>query len=454
MTPWIQKGSLELSKQKVRIKTNRGNRLFFHFFPLAVFCVLVVIGSSSRASAAGSSPLIQQGDLNYLGVFRVPQGTFGDHSTFSYGGTALAYNPVRNSLYAVGHAWYQESAEISIPQIINSNNINNLATATLLQPFTDATEGKLNSINPSDPNSKDVGGHLVYGGQLYVTGWSYYDCGGTQTKSHFIRPLDLSVKGQVAGPYPVGNQYPGFVSSYMTPIPAEWQSALGGPALTGGCCHSIISLQSLGPAASVFNPSDVGVKNPATPVVGYPIDHPTLGTWGGNGTANPIYNMSTGINGIVFPEGTRTLLFFSKTGLGKPCYGAGTSDSSLDGQPVPGESGVIYCYDPNDGSKGCHAYPYSAYVWAYDVDDLIAVKNGQKNQWEIRPYTTWTMTFPVGGGYSISGAAYDPVTHRIYLAQYCSDGNCYPLIHVFSINSAPPTPDTQPPSSPKNLRVR
>jgi len=402
------------------------------FFFASLLGVIIPIGG-----AFGESPLLQQGDLQYQGAFRVPQGTFGS-STLSYGGTAMAYNPARNSLYIVGHDWDQNVAEISIPQIVNSSSLNNLHTATVLQNFTDATEGKLGSINPGDPNAKKIGGLMVYGGQLYISGWSYYDGSGTQSTSHFVRPLDLSNRGQVRGPYKVGNQYPGFVSAYMMAIPQEWQAALGGPALTGGCCHSIISLQSLGPAASVFNPNDVGSKNPvpATPAVGYPIDHPTLGTWDGNGSPNPVYNMSTKVNGIAFPAGTRTVLFFGKTGLGAPCYGTGAE-----------------CNDPADSSKGCHAYPYSAYAWAYDVNDLIAVKSGQKNQWDIEPYRTWTVSLPFGGT-DISSAAYDPSAQRIYVAEYCSDGNCYPVVHMFSIHVAAPPLDSQPPTSPSNLRMR
>jgi len=87
----------------------------------------------------------------------VPQGST-DQTSYNYGGTALGYNSSNNSLFMVGHDWYQRSAEISIPTIINSTNISSLNTATLRQNFADATEGKLNQINPNDTNSKKVGG--------------------------------------------------------------------------------------------------------------------------------------------------------------------------------------------------------------------------------------------------------------------------------------------------------
>jgi len=419
--------------RKITVGKIRVNQRFFQCFLLVLFFLLIVIGIPSRTIYAQSNTLLQQVDFIYQGAFRVPQGTFGT-STINYGGTAMAYNPARNSLYIVGHSWDQHVAEISIPEIVDSSNLNSLNTATIIQPFVDALEGRIESINPTDSNQKRIGGLLVYGGELYIAAWSYYDGGGTQSTSHFVRPLDLSVTGQLEGPYRVGNQYPGFVSGYMAAIPQEWQTALGEPSLTGGCCHSIVGLQSLGPAASVFNPTDVGSVNPvpATPGVGYPINHPTLGVWEGDGTPNPIYNMATAVNGVVFPDGTASVVFFGTTGLGVPCYGTGAE-----------------CNDPARDSKGSHAYPYTAYAWAYDVNDLIAVKNGQKNQWDIVPYANWAINFYFGGA-SISAVAYDSNTQRVYVAGYCSDGTCYPIIHVFSINSTFPPPTPQPP---RNLRI-
>jgi len=424
------------------------NNRKIHLFSLVVFFVLIAISSPSRVTAAESGPLLQQGDLIYQGAFRVPQGTIGS-SSLNYGGTGLAYNPTRNSLFLVGHDWDQATAEISIPsQIVNTTNLNNLVTATVLQPLTDALEGKIGLINAYHPK---VGAQLVYNNRLYVAAWSYYDGAGEQTKSQFVRPLNLSTTGQVQGPFKVGNQYPGWVDRYAGTVPQEWQSAFGGPALTGGAGGSIVSLQSWGPSVSVFNPNDVGSSDPvpATVLVGYPSAHPLHDF----SSANPYFNAATVVTGVVFPQGTRTVLFFGKHGLGAYCYGPGTSDPNQAGQPADG--GVdVWCYDPANGSKGSHNYPYVYYSWAYDANDLLAVKNGQKQSWEILPYGTWTLTLPFATNTDIGGAAYDPATQKIYVSQACADGECYPVIHVFSVNAASPPPDTQPPSSPRNLRLR
>jgi len=369
----------------------------------------------------------------------VPTGKFGSgqNAIFDYSDAGLAYNPNNNSLFIKGHIYGQLVAEISIPAIVNSSNMSSLKTATVLQNFAEISEGHLWDENIG--NGMRLGGLLVYNSKLIGAAWAYYDAAGAQTKSHFTSGTTLATSGDCHGLYTVGNVFPAFVGGYMTTIPSAWQSALGGPALTGHCCTSIISHQSLGPSAWVFDPDKLGVQNPvpATPVVYYPIDHPTLGTYGGNGSANPLYNMSTLITGIVFPQGTRSVIFFGRTGMGTPCYGTGAD-----------------CNDPVDSSKGTHAYPYSSYLWAYDVNDFIAVKNGTKNPWDITPYYHGAISLPFDtGGNNLNGAAYDPTTQRIYVAQKCADGNCRPVIHVFKVNVTT-SGDTTPPATPTNLRKR
>jgi len=128
------------------------SRMKLGFLFASLLLLMIPIGI-----AMGAAPLLQQSDLIYQGAFRVPRGTIGS-STLNYGGTGLAYNPARNSLFLVGHDWDQATAEISIPsQITNSSNLNNLATATALKPLTDALEGKIGLINPTTIHSELYG---------------------------------------------------------------------------------------------------------------------------------------------------------------------------------------------------------------------------------------------------------------------------------------------------------
>lgn len=390
------------------------------------------LSSEAYAQTPSSLPRVQSSHLVYQGAFRVPQGS-SDQTSFNYGGTALGYNRTNNSLFMVGHDWYQRSAEIRIPTVLHSTSISGLNRATLLQNFADATDGKAGQVG-SGPK---IGGHLVSGGKLYTTAYVYYDGSGSQTRSHFTSGTNLATSNDAQGPYQVGN-WAGIVSGYMAEIPPEWQSLFGGSALTGNCCLSIISRTSLGPAAAVFNPSDVGVRNPvpATPVVYYDLSHPTLGQCGDSNAQ--YFNCTTQIRGLVFPRGTRSVLFFGRHGTGPMCYK---------------DEGPVSCR----GTGGYNAPPYKYQVWAYDANDLLAVKNGQRSPWSITP-TIWNFSLPfesASDGHDIGGAAYDPATQRIYISQMCKDSECNPLIHVFRVNvgtSAPP--DTMPPSPPTAVRVQ
>ena len=370
-----------------------------------------------------TAPLVQQSDLTYEGAFRVPQGG-SETSTFEYGGTALGFNPARNSLFMTGHDWHQLSAEMSIPALVNSASLSSLNVASLLQPFADPTEGRRNAINPGDSNGQKVGGHLVYGGKLYVGAYSYYDAGYSQSASHFARPVSLSTTGQVQGPLRVGtgSLSPRWVGGYMGTIPPEWQSALGGPALTGIAGIPIASAGSVGPAASVFDPAKLGAVNPApaTLLLGYALDQslPSRMGYSMEGGTNPVWNLTSEVRGVVFPEGTRSVLFFGRHGIGTYCYGEGAQ-----------------CNDPADADKGTHAYPYVYQVWAYDANELLAVKEGRKQAHELLPYAIWTFNLPFenNGKHLIGGAAWDPATRRIYIAQRDADGPA-PVIHAFRVS--------------------
>jgi hypothetical protein len=373
-------------------------------------CGLAILGALAvffvGASLDGQETiLVQAADLSHLGTFRLPQAA---GTGFNYGGTALVFNPANNSLFIT--TVDQRTAEVSIPPIGG--------TASIIQPITDSLNGKLPKIG-SAPDGQKIGGHLIWGNTLITTAFLYYDADHVQKVSHFTRPMNLST-GTATEPVSAGSMNPGFYSGYMAPIPPEWQARLGGPALTGNCCLSIISRTSFGPAVASFNPSKIGASNP---LVYYTVDHATLGKYG-DPKPNVAFNGTTKIRGLVFPEGTASVLFFGTTGIGKSCYGEASE-----------------CGDLSYPYKGDHAYPYRPYVWAYDARDLAAVKAGKKRPWQVIPYATWDLSSTVGPVSldQIGGAAYDPGTGRLFLSVRSADG-VNPLIHVYLIGRVPRRP--------------
>lgn len=363
--------------------------------------------------------LIHQNNLQYVGAFRLPSGTFGA-SSFDYGGTALAFNPANNSLFIVGHDWDQAVAEVAIPQsIVNSANLNNLSTASVLQNFVNVM-GRV--PNWTLEGTVKVGGLMVVNGQLIGTAYEFYDADTDAVRSHFkLNSLNLATAG-VTGLFQVGNVGGGYVGGYMAEIPSEWQSALGASYVTGQAALPIIGRTSLGPAAFGFDPTSLAAGvNTGTPYVYYPLNHPNLGDM--VGPAHPLFNGASEINGMFFAPETRSVVFFGSTGMTAVGYGE-----------------AVDFNDNNRTSKGYHAQNgvYSYYAWAYDVNDLIAVKNGTKQPWEITPYESWSFDVPqFEGAKHIGGVAFDAATGRLYVSQRGGDsqgGDYMPLIQVYQLN--------------------
>lgn len=357
------------------------------------------------AQSPTSLPLVQQGNLRYLGSFGLPRndGSGVAAGDLAYGGTAMGMS-ASGGLFVAGHDQTQRLCEVSIPALGG--------TATIRQRCVDVTEGRMLQI---DNEGIKLGGSLVYNGRLIVSAFSFYDADGDQVTSHFVSGTTLASTGDVTGPVRVGTAPAGFVSGYMGLVPAEWRALLGGPALTGNCCIPIISRTSSGPAVSVFNPDDVGRVSPvpARQLLGYPLATPLANA----DTANPYYTRADNIGGVAFPPGTRSVLFIGRHGTGLPCYGLASECNN--------DKANIY--------KGEHSYPYAMQVWAYDANDLLAVKNGTKQPSQLRPYATLRLPeINSSGTASIAGATFDPATRRLYVSERYEES---PRVHVYEITA-------------------
>ena len=399
------------------------------------------------------SKLIQKEDLIYEGSFRVP-------SEFTYGGRVLSFNPVRNTLLLSGHdnTIGDILGEINIHELL-IGPLESLNTATIVTIPFDPFEGVRGMIAPIAATTT-MGGVWAEGDSLYMDAHIYYDAAHSQRVSHFERPLDFSDSGQVKGPFATTAGKPGYIAGYFASVPPEWQERIGGRVINGLTTDTIISRTSNGASAWLIEPTNIGAINPipVTPLVFYPYGHPidtprggwhsASGDWqvpGGSGGEPTYWNGSGSMGTAVWPNGTDTLLFFGVAGIGPFCYGYGTYDPALHGKPT-GISDTVYCYDlvTNPGDKSQHGFPYVYRVWAYKAEDLLDVKNGVKQSWELLPYTYWDLSLPLPhaslGSHvrSVLGAtAYDPSTGRIFVAQQRADApqpyaRC-PVIHVFRI---------------------
>jgi len=415
------------------------NKIFKIVISLVVFLMMPNF-------AMAADKLLQLSDLNYLGGFRLPQGTFGcvneNECSFAYSKGPIAFNSTNNSMFVAGHIYNQWISEINIPTLVNSTNINLFNEATIRQNFANLFPN-INTIADCG-NGCYIGGLLTDGSKMTLSAYDYYDSTYSATKSHATANANWSGSIGANGPFSVGGNtaaIEGQVGGYMSWIPASWRTAMGGPALTGLSSVAITTRTSVGPSSWVFDPATlIGLTSeikPAVNVVGYPDGHRTLGEWG----ASSMYvSGADQISGVVWPEGSKTVLFFGQHG-DTFCYGN-----------APGD-----CVDPvRSGVHGVHGYPYHAHVWAYDANDLLAVKNGTKNPWDLVPYGNWNIENTFGGlasdENSIVGATYDATTQRIYLAVADRDGS-QPAIYAYGVDVVSAT-DVVAPSAPSNLSVQ
>ena len=385
------------------MKPGAAMKLFLYLF----FCSVAV----AQAQTPQQLPLVQAGNFVHLGVIHAPGGL----------------GSGQNSMAVDGNRWYfgcyQGVAVLSVPPMGG--------TASVISPCS-----SLPNIDQVHPTDRHVitGGILPWAGRLIASVFVYYDGGHGAVASHYAGADAASL----AGPVRVGTDRVGMVAGYMGVIPQEWRALLGGPALTGQCCIPIISRSSFGPSFSVFDPADIGTKSavPSKMLVGYPDEHKGLGPWDAS-PPNIYYGGTDQLGSVAFPPGTRSILLTGRHGDAW-CYGPGTADPAVVGTPHP-VTGLRYCYDPTDEYQGNHGPPYRPMVWAYDANDALAVKQGTKQPWDVKPYAKWALPgMPTTGTNLMRSGFYDPATRRYYVGATDSLD-----VHVFEVTNAaiqPPPP--------------
>ena len=394
--------------------------------------VLVIFSIASLAAQSPDSatlPLLQLNDLKYAGGFRVPRDA-GDTFGFGFGGGAIAFNP-SGGLYITSRR--SRIAEISIPALAQTG-LADLPIADYRQRFVDVLGERYRETNPVE--AVGIGGLLVADDRLRGAVTTYYDGSNAQRRTHFAHPLSLNPVALTGFSQTWIADRQGYVSGPMAAVPAEWHLKLGGTAIVCQFGVPVVSRTSMGPCAFAVKAAELGQPTVAAiPLLYYDGRHPTIGSWDNSTAINERYSQSTTFGGMVIASGTRTALYFGRTGIGVPCYGTGSGDKSLTGTAVG--DGSKYCFDPTDSSKGTHGYPYRSQIWAYDLNDFAAVKAGKKQPWDPQPYGVWTLTLPdAQPDGKIGGVTIDLSRNRIYVSQMNADKvglDGVPVIRAFDV---------------------
>src|SRR5437762_338807 len=87
-------------------------------------------------------------------------------------------------------------------------------------------------------------------------------------------------------------------------------------------------------------------------------------------------------------------------------------------------------------------WPYQPSIYAYDALDFQAVKNGQKNPWDLVPYATWPVSALNDQG--PVGVTYDAATQKIYLLNNGDGDRPYVRVYHVGADSVSPAPTPTP----------
>ncbi len=364
-------------------------------------------------TACADLPRLQIEDFEYIGAFRIPADDFGSSSA-NYSRAILAYNPDSHSLFLSGHEEQNSIAEFYIPELVNSENINDLN-------FSPAPKQSFVNVLDKKPINYDIGlrvsGMLYLDGKLIINTFEFYDNYPYQTKSTLIANNANNLAESTYDGY-LEMQGAARASGWISNVPLQWQSQLGYQQISGfssGNSRSIISRFSVGPSAFLFDgqslidngSNDATNQIPTHEVLGYSLDNPLV----------PVDDLENN-------SGTNRLW----THLSEAAYGfivPGTSTYAVFGFSGGHESGISYGDPPYGGYKGYYTHDpddqYS-YYWLYDVRDLVKAKNGEIQPWEIRPYDQGKFITPFQSRTQyISGGTYDTTHGVLYLSIYQAD---------------------------------
>lgn len=386
--------------------------IFFVFiFFLCIPSLLQTIGLVSIRAA--ELPRLHLEDIEYQGAFRLPATTYGT-SSLNYSQGPLEYNSENHSIFIAGHTHHQNIAEFAIPEIVKSEILSELNMAGApLQEFVSVLD-RATGGNPQSINS--IGGMEFVrdndGGKLIINGYEYYDAPGDNSETTLIAENASELGTCAMDGFHTFEGGAGHTSGWISPIPREWQATLGGTHITGQSSGiPIISRTSVGPSAFAFNMetlvsgSTVPEPIPTTKLLDFSLGHPLHDDLSNEEGSNDIWtHLTRVVYGFIVP-GTRTYLTIGQSG--------------------GHESGICYkCTQDNGHLCGGYCAPesddYYHYYWMWDMNDLVAVKNGEMNSYDVRPYDYGEFPTPFATN-SFGGGSFDPQSGILYLTVQKAD---------------------------------
>ncbi len=382
-------------------------------------------------------PLMQMYHLEYEGAFIIPSNTNGESSA-NYAAGAIALNNASNSLFLAGHAPQAAIAEFTMPALVKSTDLSQLNTSSFLQGFKNFLSLTTNG-NPQNINR--VSGMEVIDGQLFVNAIEYYDAAANNSHTTFIveDPYDFE-NSTISGYYSLEGA--AHTAGWISKTPTEWEIPLGGKYIAGNSSkYPINGRNPMGVSAFSFDPFNLDdIPDAITPteeLLDYDLANPLYADYDSYDNSN--YNILD-LNGSTFPCHTKTDADATVgtndlwTEVSQASYGfiiPNTRTYLTIGSSGGNQSGIGYKAEQDNGNCCGGPCAYEAednynYYWLWDVNDLLDVKNGILNPYDVRPYAYGNVNLPFQYDeyydtpeyHPVVGGAFDAESGLLYLTIY------------------------------------
>jgi len=426
-------------------------------------------------------------DFEYLGAFRLPEGT-GRPLTFEYGGNAMTFRPggdpagggdgFPGSLFVSGHDRmpYGELpdgsrvAELGIPAPVVSRDVEALPVAPLLQPLTDVTGGLFAGIDEIPRLGMQYLDRPETGPLVHLAWGEHLPPPPDRPTHAWFRP-DLSSLAP-KGAWFLEGLSPYAVNGYMLEIPSAWADAHAGGRVLGTGRYRDGGLAGMGPALFAYRPwQDAagtppapGSSLPATTLLRYQstldtekLERCLAGTQHADAWEGAAWlTTATGASAVLF-AGTKGIGdrfwygFLNPAGPDLPCVAGAfvneyTTCRRADGTPCPAAE-MVEC-EGHTSSRGWWSSRFAGRLLLYDPDDLARVASGAMEPWEPQPYAFLDVDpllyrnpsrvdqDEIGPGvqqrFRLGDATFDRANGLLYLLELYADG-AKPVVHVFRV---------------------
>lgn len=395
---------------------------------LILFSVSAINGSEGCANQNSPHkstplPLASIGDFSYKGAFAMDRKAGYGDSNNKYAAAVFKLSTDKSSFYFGGRKVDTAIGEFELPELVLNEKISALNVARVKQNYssilgTKKDRFKSKRIPTGNPQKIDrITGLMLHNGRLVANVTKYYDGkgGNTHTTVLIDNPEDLA-NSKIYGYFSL--QGAAHASGWISEIPPEWHSSLGGDYITGWASNFPIARRnSIGPSAFVVDLDDISPSTDTddlistTSLMDFNLRnklHPdiynnnkTIKRNNKNQDAVPVVVgdndlwtvVSWAVYGFIIPN-TRTYAVFGSSGGHNS--GLGYKINQDNGHRCPGPCAVKH----DD---------YYNYYWLFNVDDFVAVKNGDKPPHEIRPYEYGVFPAPFQKDPDIAAKAFTPI---------------------------------------------